>query len=338
MTGATATSLSSIFELSAEPERQSLVVSVHDVAPATRPRVEEIVAELAHHGVQVCSLLVVPNYHHRGCFTEDRAFVRWLQELEAKGHEIVIHGYFHERPARNGESVNEKFFTRLYTKGEGEFYDLEYEEALRRICRAREEFTGAGLTPRGFIAPAWLLGPAAERAAADAEMEYTTRLTGVRDLRSGEDYRARTLAYSVRSGWRRDSEPGLEHRSGSSSRRAPGWRALAFIRRTWTIPKSGGSYCVSPTGWSKIGRQRRIGIGSPRDAADGAVNRFAHEPLRPPYSFPLQCALGGMALPAVRFSRQLHRSARSLSPPPRARHGLRDHHGPRHDRRESSVG
>ena len=203
MTGATATSLSSIFELSAEPQRESLVVSVHDVAPATRPRVEEIVTELAHHGVQVCSLLVVPNYHHRGCFTEDRAFVRWLQDLEAKGHEIVIHGYFHERPGRNGERLSEKFFTRLYTKGEGEFYDLDYDEAFRRISRAREEFTGAGLTPRGFIAPAWLLGAAAERAAADAEMEYTTRLTGVRDLRSGEDFRARTLAYSVRSGWRR---------------------------------------------------------------------------------------------------------------------------------------
>jgi predicted deacetylase len=203
VTGATATSLSSIFELSAEPERESLVVSVHDVAPVTRSRVEEIVTELAHHGVPVCSLLVVPNYHHRGCFTEDRPFVRWLQELEAKGHEIVIHGYFHERPARNGENLPGKFFTRLYTKGEGEFYDLEYDEALRRITQAREEFAGAGLTPRGFIAPAWLLGAAAERAAADAEMEYTTRLTGVRDLRSGQDFRARTLAYSVRSGWRR---------------------------------------------------------------------------------------------------------------------------------------
>jgi predicted deacetylase len=203
VTGATATSLSSIFEISAEPERESLVVSVHDVSPITQARVEEIIAELGHHGVAVCSLLVVPNYHHRGCCTEDRAFVRWLQDLETKGHEIVIHGYFHERPARNGEKLPEKFFTRLYTKGEGEFYDLDYDEALRRITRAREEFTGAGLTPRGFIAPAWLLGPAAERAAADAEMEYTTRLTGVRDLRSGEDFRARTLAYSVRSGWRR---------------------------------------------------------------------------------------------------------------------------------------
>lgn len=203
MTGATATSLSSIFALSAEADREALIVSVHDVAPGTRAAVETIVAELAHHRVPVCSLLVVPNYHRRGSCTEDRSFVRWLQDLEAQGHEIVIHGYFHERPRRAGENLSEKFFTRLYTNDEGEFYDLDYDEAFRRITQAREEFVRAGLTPRGFIAPAWLLGPAAERAATEAEMEYTTRLTGVRDLRSGDNFPARTLVYSVRSGWRR---------------------------------------------------------------------------------------------------------------------------------------
>ncbi len=155
-----------MFALSAEADREALIVSVHDVAPATRAAVEKIVAELSRHHIPVCSLLVVPNYHHRGSSTEDRGFVRWLQDLEAQGHEIVIHGYFHERPRRNGEGLPEKFFTRLYTRDEGEFYDLDYDEAFRRITQAREEFARAGLTPRGFIAPAWLLGPAAERAAA----------------------------------------------------------------------------------------------------------------------------------------------------------------------------
>jgi predicted deacetylase len=203
VTGASATSLPSIFALSAEAERAALVVSIHDVAPTTQARAEEIISELAHRGVGVCSLLVVPNYHRRGGSTADGAFVRWLQDLETKGHEIVIHGYFHERPRREQETVPQKLFTRFYTKDEGEFYDLDYDEAFRRITKAREEFTAAGLTPRGFIAPAWLLGPPGERAAADADLEYTTRLTAVRDLRSGENFPARTLAYSVRSGWRR---------------------------------------------------------------------------------------------------------------------------------------
>ena len=182
--------------------KEPLIVSVHDVAPATCTMCEQIIRELTRGGVSACSLLVVPNYHRAGESCDDRQFVRWLRDLESEGHEVVIHGYYHQRPHANGETLRGKLLTRFYTRDEGEFYDLPYEEAFRRIATARERFTAAGLRPRGFIAPAWLLGPEAERAAADAEMEYTTRLTTVRDLRSGETVQARSLVYSVRSGWR----------------------------------------------------------------------------------------------------------------------------------------
>ena len=199
---ATATTSLPIF-VAAASEQQPLVVSIHDVAPATRQSAEEMLADLSAHGVRVCSLLVVPNYHHRGAATADRGFMQWLRDLEAAGHEVVIHGYFHQRPRRETESLRARLVTRTYTKDEGEFYDLNYDEALRRITHARDEFKAAGLTPRGFIAPAWLLCAEAERAAADAEMEYTTRLTTVRDLRAAQTYRARSLVYSVRNSWRR---------------------------------------------------------------------------------------------------------------------------------------
>jgi predicted deacetylase len=48
-----------------------------------------------------------------------------------------------------------------------------------------------------------LLNDEAERAARDAQMEYTTRLRTVCDLRSGNVFPARTLVYGVRNGWRR---------------------------------------------------------------------------------------------------------------------------------------
>ena len=134
---------------------------------------------------------------------QDRQFVSWLRDLEARGHEIVIHGFFHDRPPQARETFLEKFVTRVYTQGEGEFYDLGYDEAFGRIKAAREEFLATGLKPHGFVAPAWLLGSEAERAARDAEMEYTTRLRTVRDLRSGETFPARSLVYSVRNSWRR---------------------------------------------------------------------------------------------------------------------------------------
>ncbi len=179
-----------------------MVVSLHDIAPSNRDVANEIISELSRHGVRVCSLLVVPDYHHQGLATKDRQFVGWLRDLESDGYEIVIHGYFHERPHRPNESLRDKFLTRFYTHYEGEFYDLDYEEALRRITNARDEFHAGGLTPRGFVAPAWLLSVEAERAARDAELEYTTRLRTVRDLRSNQEFAARSIVYSVRSNWR----------------------------------------------------------------------------------------------------------------------------------------
>jgi uncharacterized protein len=187
----------------ASATKDYLVVSLHDVAPSTQPVADKILSELTQKGIRHCSLLVVPDYHHQGASMQDRQFVSWLRNLEATGHEIVIHGYFHERPQRADESSFEKFVTRFYTQGEGEFYDLGYEESLRRIKMARDEFQAAGLKPRGFVAPAWLLSADGERAARDAELEYTTRLRNVRDLRSGETFPARSLVYSVRNGWRR---------------------------------------------------------------------------------------------------------------------------------------
>ena len=201
MSGAAVTSFSGF--ASAAVGHDQLVVSLHDVAPPTWEASEKIIHELSRRGVRACSLLVVPDYHHTGRAIENRKFIDWLRELENAGHEIVIHGYFHERPARNDESFRVRLLTQSYTSGEGEFYDLDYAEALRRIKQARDEFTAAGLKPRGFIAPAWLLSAEAERAATDAEMEYTTRLTTVVDLRSREVFRARSLVYSVRNAWRR---------------------------------------------------------------------------------------------------------------------------------------
>jgi uncharacterized protein len=183
--------------------KDALVVSIHDVAQSTQPTVEKIISEVARRGVRVCSLLVVPDYHHEGLFTQDRKFVSWLRGLESDGHEIVIHGYFHERPRRANETLRDKFITRFYTLAEGEFYDLDYDEAFHRIGKARKEFREAGLTPRGFIAPAWLLSKEAERATRDAELEYTTRLRRVCDLRTEKTFAARSLVYSVESAWRR---------------------------------------------------------------------------------------------------------------------------------------
>lgn len=180
-----------------------LVVSIHDVAPSTRDRADEIVRKIADLGAKVSSLLVVPDYHRQGRSMADPVFREWLRELERSGHEIVLHGFFHERARRPNETPRDKWITRFYTADEGEFYDLGYDEARALIDEAQRDFAAHGFRPSGFIAPAWLLGAEAERAAIDAGMTYTTTLRRVRDFVARQETASQSLVYSVRSSWRR---------------------------------------------------------------------------------------------------------------------------------------
>lgn len=187
----------------AHGKTRSLVVSLHDVSPHTRAECAEILRELAGCGVPHGSLLVIPNHHHRGHILDDAEFVAWLRAQAAAGHEIVMHGYYHQRPRRVGESARDKLTTRLYTADEGEFYDLDRASTTALVSKARTEFQQLGLDPAGFIAPAWLLSREAEDALRDLEISYTTRLGSVLDLERRITHRSQSLVWSVRSDWRR---------------------------------------------------------------------------------------------------------------------------------------
>lgn len=187
---------------------RSLAVSVHDVSPLTRDPVEMMLRDLAASGAGVASLLVIPDHHRRADVDKDPAFLEWLRAKQAAGHEIVLHGFYHLREPRNGAGLRQKLVTEHYTAGEGEFYDLDYEEARERMEDGREMLTGAGLDVVGFIAPAWLLGDESEQAAKNLGFAYTTRLGGVLDLRSDEWTASQSLVYSVRSAWRRTASLG----------------------------------------------------------------------------------------------------------------------------------
>ena len=165
-----------------------------------------MLAELKTLGVAGCSLLVIPDHHRRGHMLADASFCRWLEGLARDGHELVAHGYHHQRAAKTAETWKERMMTRVYTKGEGEFYDLSRDEAAALLARAKAEFQQLDAPePRGFIAPAWLLSDAANAAVRAAGFRYTTFLTGVLDYAApgGGFIPARSLVYSPRNRWRR---------------------------------------------------------------------------------------------------------------------------------------
>ncbi|HET6409797.1 MAG TPA: polysaccharide deacetylase family protein [Chthoniobacteraceae bacterium] len=182
---------------------RALVVSLHDVSPLTHQACDRIVSQLASLGVPRVSLLVIPNHHGRGHFSTSPEFCAWVRARAAEGHEIVTHGYFHRRERREKEGVVQRMATRVYTADEGEFYDIERPHAAELVGRANTELREAGLQPRGFIAPAWLLSDEGEAALKDEGCEYTTRLRTVTDLRNSRIHSAQSLCWSVRAAWRR---------------------------------------------------------------------------------------------------------------------------------------
>jgi predicted deacetylase len=182
---------------------KSLVVSIHDVTPATRERTQRILSDLKSAGLDRASLLVVPDHHHRGVVSGDAEFSKWLAAACAQGHEAVLHGYFHLRENRRTDGPIKRLITRSYTAGEGEFLDLERPAARDLLERGRSAVESCGVCVSGFIAPAWLLGAEAEQAVREAGFQYTTRIATVSDFVTGAVHGSRSQVWSVRAGWRR---------------------------------------------------------------------------------------------------------------------------------------
>ena len=177
-------------------------VSIHDVSPAWADEVEAAIALCASVDVRP-ALLVVPDFHGRAPLLEDARFCARLRELQAAGHEVYLHGFFHrsgERydPERTPSRLGWLFAQRGASGGEAEMSDVSTDEGRARVEKGERVLRAAGLRIDGFVAPAWsmprwllpLLGergyrftedhlrvydPAAGRARASVVLNWATR-------------------------------------------------------------------------------------------------------------------------------------------------------------------
>jgi hypothetical protein len=183
--------------------KRTLVVSLHDVTPAFRPAGADLLRRLRDAGVPRTVLLVVPRWHGGEPFSRDPAFCGWLRDLQAQGHEIALHGYIHRDEQPRAGSPWRRWVATVYTASEGEFLSLDRAAAERRIREGLDVFREAGLSPRGFVAPAWLMSPGAVQAAAALGFSYTTTWSSILPLPAGLPLRAPVLVASTRAAWRR---------------------------------------------------------------------------------------------------------------------------------------
>ncbi len=178
-----------------------LCVSLHDVAPATWPACQRVLAAVREVADIPLTLLVVPAYH--GQCSAQSEFEHAMDAQLAAGHELALHGYFHLDPQAPSDVVD-WVRRRIYTAGEGEFCGLSEEEASERLTLGMRWFAANGWPLAGFVAPAWLLGSGAWKALrARGELQYTSTLTQLIALPEAQPIRAPCLTYSVRSAWRR---------------------------------------------------------------------------------------------------------------------------------------
>jgi predicted deacetylase len=173
---------------------RQIVVSVHDVAPQTRPRVARLLDLLATIGIEQRSLLVIPNFQGHGSLDVHEDFCAWLRDRREQGDEIVLHGYEHVGIGQP-RNAGERFRNRWFTQGEGEFLSLEYDAAFDRIARGKAMMERAGLHPRGFVAPAWLVNQDGLRAARDLGFQYTNSYLTVGDLARGRTHWVPSLVF-----------------------------------------------------------------------------------------------------------------------------------------------
>jgi uncharacterized protein len=179
---------------------KKLVVSIHDVSPLTQTVTKSILTELNELGIGQTSLLVIPNHHHRAPVRHDSGFKEWLISAVEKGHEPVLHGYYHLRRGRPDDSWRSKIVTEFYTASEGEFFDLTEREARERLKNGLADLAFLSREISGFIAPAWLLGNEAEKAVRALGFKYTTRVATVNAF--DKVIQSRSLVWSTRARWR----------------------------------------------------------------------------------------------------------------------------------------
>jgi predicted deacetylase len=170
----------------------SLVVSVHDVAPASAAETLRWCADVDALGIPV-SLLVIPGPGRGQQLADTPDFARVLRERRDRGDEVMVHGWTHVAGPQG--SRTRRAIGRAVARGAAEFAALDQAQAAERLAAGTAVLAEYGLTTPGFTPPGWLASGAAVQALREAGFTHTTDHFGVLDLRTGRRHRGFALSH-----------------------------------------------------------------------------------------------------------------------------------------------
>jgi len=154
-----------------------LLVSIHDVMPATLHRVERIFERLVAARLLPVMLLVVPG---AGWRREDLARLRAM--LEA-GAQPAGHGWRHE--ARHVRGLKHRLHGALMSRTAAEHLALSRHQILRLMLMNHRWFGDNRLPEPGlYVPPAWAMGPIPRTLLDRLPFDQFETLAGVYDVRS----------------------------------------------------------------------------------------------------------------------------------------------------------
>lgn len=183
--------------------RNYAVAAIHDAAPKWETEIQAIYQSLSEIAPAIRpALLVVPNFHGTAPLGDSKEFVSRLRQWISAGSEALLHGFTHletgpvspmEKPLRWGLS-------KLLTAAEGEFLDLEPAEIVRRLNAGRAVLEETlGVSPAGFVPPAWLRNRHLFGALKPCGFSFTEGHRFVYNLQSDTRVSAPALTFSGRT-------------------------------------------------------------------------------------------------------------------------------------------
>ncbi|HEY1956539.1 MAG TPA: polysaccharide deacetylase family protein [Polyangiaceae bacterium] len=177
--------------------RAPVHVSIHDVSPAFASEIEDALEACERVGARA-ALLVVPNFHGEWPLADHPRFVDRLRELASRGHEILLHGFFH-RASGEGRGLRSAFAQRVASAGEAEFADLARDEGERRLDDGASALRALELPIAGFVAPAWSMARWVVPALASRGFRYAEDHMRVYDPAGGRSRASLVLNFASRT-------------------------------------------------------------------------------------------------------------------------------------------
>jgi len=124
----------------------SLLVSIHDVSPATLDVSRRLVDSVLAHGVPLRALtvLVIPKHENGKALDDDPRTCAWLRELADAGACLCLHGMSHRMTGRP-RNLWQWIWAQGFARGQGELYLSDTDESWARILSARAIIDRCGL-------------------------------------------------------------------------------------------------------------------------------------------------------------------------------------------------